>query len=133
MTTDAKLRRDVQALLDLLASGVRGDCVPGSSKGEFRRLSRRVLLAVAAGLGLSPGSYDLRFNAGGPAVSGEATLHAETLYVQISDTPLGILYRSCEGRKDYRGGANRWLPLRDLLDFDRSLRSFAEAAATRRV
>jgi len=127
MDTHAKLRRDVQALLDVLDAGVEGDCVPGSPKGEFRRLSRRIQAAIAGGLGLAPGTYDLRFNRAGPAISGEATLHAEALYVQFSSSPLGILYRHCKGRKDYAGDHNHWMPYRDLLDFDDALRCFAQA------
>jgi len=118
MTTNAKLQRDVQALLALLKSGIRGDCVAGSPKGEFRRLGRRILTAIAHGLGLPDGSYDVRWNPAGPAVSGEVTLHGERIYIQFSDSSLGILYRSCQGRTDYRGGPNQWLAYHALTDFD---------------
>jgi hypothetical protein len=52
------------------------------------------------------------------AVSGEITLHADRLYVQASQpatgSDTGILFRSCEGRRDYIGGRNNFASL-DLL------------------
>ena len=88
------------------------------AKRRFHREARRQLLDLAAALGLEPGAYDLRANAGGIAVSGEATLHADRLYVQVSQpatrADTGILFRSCEGRRDYTGGCNNFASL-DLL------------------
>jgi hypothetical protein len=46
------------------------------AKRRFRRQARRRLLELATALGLEPGAYDVRSNAGGIAVSGEATIHA---------------------------------------------------------
>ena len=88
------------------------------AKRLFHRNARRQLLALAAALGLDEEACDLRSNQGGVAVSGEVTLHADRLYVQVcqpatgSDT--GILFRSCEGRRDYTGGRNHFASL-DLL------------------
>jgi hypothetical protein len=52
------------------------------------------------------------------AVSGEATLHGDRLYVQVSQpatrADTGILFRTCEGRRDYTGGRNNFASL-DLL------------------
>ena len=49
---------------------------------------------------------------------GEVTLHADRLYVQVSQpatgSDTGILFRSCEGRRDYVGGRNNFASL-DLL------------------
>ena len=74
--------------------------------------------ALAAVLALPKGSFDIRSNAGGIAVSGEVTLHAENIYVQISQSCLGggmgVLIRTCAGRRDYTGGRNHWLPLSSL-------------------
>jgi hypothetical protein len=89
------------------------------AKRQFHLHARRQLHRLAGALGLAPGTYDLRNNEGGIAVSGEITLHADHLYVQAcqpatgSDT--GVLYRSCEGRKDYTGGPNNFASL-DLLN-----------------
>ena len=88
------------------------------AKRLFHTQARRRLLELAAALGFTPCAFDLRSNEGGIAVSGEVTLHADRLYVQAtqpatgSDT--GILFRSCEGRRDYVGGRNNFASL-DLL------------------
>jgi hypothetical protein len=62
-----------------------------------------------------PCSFDLRSNQGGVAVSGEVTLHADRLYVQASQpttgSDTGILFRSCDGRRDYVGGVNNFASL----------------------
>jgi hypothetical protein len=88
------------------------------AKRLFHRHARRQLRLLADALGLAPGSFDLRNNRGGIAVSGEVTLHAERLYVQVSQPATGadsgILFRSCDGRRDYVGGVNNFAAL-DLL------------------
>jgi hypothetical protein len=88
------------------------------AKRLFHAQARRQLLKLAAALGLAPCAFDLRSNAGGIAVSGEITLHADRLYVQVSQPALGansgILFRRCEHRRDYVGGVNHFAPL-DLL------------------
>ena len=88
------------------------------AKRRFHRHARAQLLKLAEALGLEPHEYDLRSNAGGIAVSGEITLHADHLYVQASQSATGadtgILFRSCDGRRDYTGGRNNFASL-DLL------------------
>lgn len=87
-------------------------------KREFHRLARRQLGLLAKAIDLPSGSYDLRSNMAGIAVSGEVTLHAERIYVQASQPfggfDSGILIRTCNGRKDYVGGPNNFVSL-DLL------------------
>ena len=89
-----------------------------AAKHLLHRHARRRLLELAAALGFTPCSFDLRSNEGGIAVSGEITLHAGRLYVQASQpatgSDTGILFRSCEGRCDYIGGRNNFASL-DLL------------------
>jgi len=106
--TDAAERFDFRKPVSYDAEGKR----------RFHRHARRQLLALAAALGLEPGDYDLRANAAGIAVSGEATIHADRLYVQVSQpatrADTGILFRTCEGRRDYTGGRNNFASL-DLL------------------
>jgi hypothetical protein len=84
-------------------------------KRRFHSQARARLLELAASLGLEGGAYDLRSNRGGIAVSGEVTLHSDRLYVQVSQSALGtdsgILFRSCEGRRDYTGGRNHFASL----------------------
>ena len=88
------------------------------AKRRFHHHARAQLLKLAEALGLDPAEYDLRSNAGGVAVSGEITLHADRLYVQVSQpatrADTGTLFRSCEGRRDYTGGRNNFASL-DLL------------------
>ena len=90
-----------------------------AAKRAFHSHARRQLKQLAAALGLPPQSYDLRSNAGRIAVSGEATLHADHLYVQAcqpaTGRDTGILFRTCQGRKDYHGGPNNFASL-DLLN-----------------
>lgn len=94
-------------------------CYDAPAKHAFHSHARRQLKQLAAALGLSPGAYDLRSNQGGIAVSGEVTLHADHLYVQASQPATGhntgVLFRTCEGRKDYHGGPNNFASL-DLLN-----------------
>jgi hypothetical protein len=89
------------------------------AKRLFHSRARSQLRRLATALGLRPGSYDLRSNQGGIAVSGEITLHSERLYVQASQSIMGhdngILFRTCKDRKDYVGGSNNFASL-DLLN-----------------
>src|SRR6266851_1524123 len=89
------------------------------AKRAFHGHARRRLKQLADALGLPPQSYDLRSNAGGIAVSGEVTLHADRLYVQASQSAMGhhcgILFRTCRDRRDYYGGPNNFASL-DLLN-----------------
>jgi len=87
-------------------------------KASFHATARARLRALAVALGLPSGSYDIRSNQGGIAVSGEVTLHGESLYVQAGQgcgSPC-LLIRSCKGRRDYVGGPNGFLPLSLLND-----------------
>lgn len=89
------------------------------AKRLFHSRAKSQLRRIAAALGLAPGSYDLRSNRAGIAVSGEITLHGDCLYVQVSQSAMGyhsgILFRNCKGRKDYVGGPNNFASL-DLLN-----------------
>ena len=93
-------------------------------KQRFHTAARRRLRRLATALGFSPGSFDLRSNLGGIAVSGEITLHHDDLYVQVcqpaTGADSGILIRTCQGRRDYTGGCNHFAPLR-LLDDEAAL------------
>jgi hypothetical protein len=89
------------------------------NKGEYRALGRHILKAIADALGLVRGQYDIRWNPGGIAVSGDHTLHTDKLYLALHDNcGFGFFYyRSCKGRKDYAGGPNqnvRWADLRAM-------------------
>lgn len=90
-----------------------------AQKRLFHSTARARLRRLAAELALPPASFDLRSNQGGIAVSGEVTLHHEQVYVQVSQSALGggmgVLIRTCQGRRDYTGGVNNFVAL-SLLD-----------------
>lgn len=92
----------------------------GEQKRLFHSTGRKRLGALAEALRFAPGSFDLRSNPGGIAVSGEVTLHHERLYVQIcqpaTGADSGILTRTCRGRKDHTGSRNHFAPLSWLDD-----------------
>jgi len=92
-------------------------------KTQFLTMSKRIAKLTAEALGLEKGSYDIRTNKAGVAVSGEVTLHGENIYVQFGQSMVGgnsgFLCRSCGGRKDYTGGRNHWYRWEDLRDFGR--------------
>ena len=89
-------------------------------KRRFHSAARTHLRHLAAELGFSPTSFDLRSNKGGIAISGEITLHHEHVYIQVCQPATradsGILIRTCEGRRDYTGGRNHFAPLSMLDD-----------------
>jgi hypothetical protein len=93
-----------------------------TAKRKFSFAARGRLHALAAALELAPGTYDVRWNAGGIGVSGEATLHGDHVYVQVSQpfggADTGVLYRRCNGRRDYTGGRNGFAPLSSLNHID---------------
>lgn len=87
-------------------------------KYAFHAAARKALRKLAAELNFPKGSFDLRNNQGGIAVSGEITLHHERVYIQVCQpatrTDSGIMIRTCEGRRDYTGGRNHYQPLSRL-------------------
>lgn len=78
-------------------------------KEEFRKLGKRILTELADRMGLKKGEFEIRWNAGGIACSGDHTLHTDKVYVALHDNiDTGWFYwRTCNGRKDYSGGRNR--------------------------
>jgi hypothetical protein len=94
------------------------------AKSLFHTFARCQLRKLAIALRLPPHAYDLRSNKAGIAVSGEVILHADHLYVQVSQPfggfDSGILFRTCNGRKDYVGGPNNLASL-DLLHMPQEL------------
>jgi hypothetical protein len=88
------------------------------AKRAFHRTAKRALKELATALGLVELEYDLRVNRGGPDSSGDVALHTERLYVQIAaQTGLpSVLFRRCQGRKDYMGGPNNFVEVAKLGD-----------------
>ncbi len=77
------------------------------AKERYRKASMSYLRAFAKRLGLASGTYQVRFNRGDIAVSGDAILHHDSFYLNVSS---GAAYwRTCQGREDYSGGTNQWI------------------------
>ena len=120
------------------------------NKAEFKRLGMKLAREVRKELGLRE-TADVRYNAGGIAVSGDVTLHignwdipeqgaiaCNGIYLQFNadgfSSGLGIMYRHCSGPKDYGAGTstpNHWYSWQYLAEFGviglvRTLQSFAK-------
>ncbi|WP_137162070.1 hypothetical protein [Pseudomonas asiatica] len=87
------------------------------TKETLHRSGKRLLKEIAGRLKLPESSYEIRSCKGGNAVMGEVILHSDHLYLMVHfgfDRALKVLYRSCEGRKDYSGGMNRYESVSEL-------------------
>jgi hypothetical protein len=89
-------------------------------KRSFHATARTRLRALAAALRLPSGSFEIRSNQGGIAVSGEITLHHDDIYIQVAQSMIagdtGVLIRTCRDRRDYTGGPNNFASLSMLDD-----------------
>lgn len=93
------------------------------AKEKFHSLGKRVMKEIAKRLELDPGTYDVRSNKGGIAVSGEVTLHGEDIHVWMQQSCVGpeqtiIIFRRCNGRKDYTGETNNTRDAEELAHID---------------
>ena len=68
-------------------------------KAFFKKHAMKFMRDVAKDWGLAKGQYDARFNPGGIAVSGDAILHTDNLYLHLND--FGFYWRKCDGRTAY--------------------------------
>lgn len=68
-------------------------------KEKYRKLGRRILNAIVKEMGLQEGEYEIRWNPGGIAVSGDHTLHTDWFYLALHDNVnMGwFYYRTCRG------------------------------------
>lgn len=93
------------------------------TKAAFHNAAKVFLRTLAKAIGLEHGcDFRLTSNLSGMAGSGEVTLHADKLYVQLSEwcTEPGVkmLYRTCKGRTDYSGGQNNSVSLTEFAEED---------------
>ena len=97
-------------------------------KPEFHQKAKKVLRHVAEQLGLKKGEFNIRSNMGGIAVSGEVTLHANDIYIQMDAWNMGgkFMFRSCKGQRDYTGGTNNWMFWKDIRDIDKAIERFQQ-------
>ena len=82
-------------------------------KRRFHAEARPRLRLLAASLGLSPGSFDLRSSAGGIAASGKVTFRHDGVYVQVSQPATNGSDRDirCHVTKRKIGGAPAAIPV----------------------
>jgi hypothetical protein len=101
------------------------------AKADFHKGADHWLRKLAKALGYKKGDFDLRHNQGGIAVSGEITLHSDTLYVQFYQSSVGgpcrFLWRTVKGRKDYTGGQNQWGSYEELANLERMAEKMTDA------
>jgi hypothetical protein len=93
-------------------------------KTKFRLIGKKAMKELARLLELQP--FDIHFNPGGIAVSGDLRLMgmwpgSNGIYISMNkdfpNAPYGqILYRTIEHMKDFTGGPNQWLRYETLRD-----------------
>lgn len=104
------------------------------SKDYMHIEGKKFLRDLAKEVGIPAGTFDVRSNKAGMAVSGEVTLHSDRLYIQLSEASfrpgLELLYRTCKGRGDYTGGGNNYKSVPLLFAYtderDRFIQQLAE-------
>lgn len=108
------------ALVSLARRGVGYDA---PAKDCFHAEGKKAMRQLAVALALEAGTYQIRSNKGGMAVSGEIILHADQFYIQLSLGVCGrgqeVLFRRCRGRKDYCGERNHFAGVGELVDPER--------------
>lgn len=127
---DADLRRDCMARIADLRNRpmlktlvLRGVAYDQPAKRLFHSEGRSAMRRLAEALGLGERAFDIRSNKAGPALSGEITLHADTVWVQLSIGPFGpgreVCFRKVCSRQDHIGERNCWASINELLEPDR--------------
>ena len=127
---DAELRRACMARIADLRNrpvlktlALRGVAYDEPAKRLFHSEGRAALRRLAEALGLEEDTFGIRCNKAGPAVSGEITLHGETLWVQLSLGPFGpdreVCFRKVRDRQDHIGERNHWGSVRELVEPER--------------
>jgi len=113
-------KKQVEELVKLATGG----CInaytneAAARKTRFMELCRLALKDLAGELGLAPGQCEIRGNRAGIACSGEVVLHSDHIYVCLEQSSFFFYWywRTCQGRKDYKGGINQWAKWEKLLD-----------------
>ena len=113
------------------------DCTRSAAlKRSSHATGRKRLTRLAAELKLEPGTFTVRSNQGGPAVSGEVTLRGRGVYLQISQpfagsAATGIMFRR-SADPSAGGDPNRFAPLALLDDVPSLARRVREGLGTGR-
>jgi hypothetical protein len=77
----------VDRLIDLALNGTL-EYDQGDNKEQFHKLGKQVCKLIAQRLGLQKSQYNISSNKAGIAVSGEITLHADNIYIQLGRSAL---------------------------------------------
>ena len=87
-------------------------------KERYWKLGQEILKYIVYLMELKKGEYEIRWNPGGIAVSGDHTLHTDKFYLALHDNcGLGsFYYRTCKGMRDFSGGPNQIYSWNELLD-----------------
>lgn len=88
----------------------------GLKKEEYKKLGRKILREIVKMMNLPKGEYEIRWNPGGIACSGDHILHTPWFYLSLDDN-IGMgwfYYRSCKGMQDYTGGSNNIVDWREF-------------------
>ena len=122
-------KKDYQWFVDTVKN-TAADYPCGSVKTRWLSTGRSLLKQLAKALNLPTGSYKVRVNKAGPAVSGDIILHGEYLYVSLTQgfNDGSFMWRYCDGCKDYTGRANHWASWEVLLDSEHFAASICEFA-----
>ena len=117
--------RRLAALLGQDLSYIWGEreCGPNGAKRTFLNVGKVFLRALAKDLGLR--DIKVSSNAGGIGVSGECSLwgmwESNGIYICLGQIMAGhqavLLYRTIRNTRDYKGGYNHYLSLRDLREY----------------
>lgn len=87
------------------------------NKQKYKAAALKFLRALAKYLNLEKETFQIRFNAGGIAVAGDAILHHDKFYINLA--PFGAsggYWRECAGQKDYSGKMNRFISERETVE-----------------
>ena len=83
-------------------------CYDIDCKIEYKLLGRKILRSLAKMLELKKDEFEIQWNPGGIACSGDHILHTKKFYLALHDN-LGMgwfYYRKCHGLKDYGTGVD---------------------------
>ncbi|MGI9376023.1 MAG: hypothetical protein ACR2PC_08020 [Tsuneonella suprasediminis] len=103
----------------LVTLAQRGVSYDSDAKAAFHAEARKAMKRLAKALGLERNEIQVRSNMAGIACSGEIILHSAHVYIQLDLGCMGpgheVMFRSCEGLKDYVGGRNHFASVEELV------------------
>ena len=120
LETACSLRRREQESAPLIVTLLSEDLGYASErKRAFHQEAVRLLRQLGHALGLKAAEFDVRWNEGGVAVSGEAMLYSDRVWLQVSQSICdagSILFRATTERGSCGRGQNHWARADQLAD-----------------